>query len=199
MCLAMVTKRFVWWGMARSPGLAGLVALVSGAACSGNPPPCFGVAVGDKIAVTVLNAAVDPGEGIYSYDSGASDVCGFGFDLFQGLVLQATIVQSTDGFPGNCGVGIPQYGAFSGWTWTLSGATETGAAPNILIGEYLATNGTCNGSVYVSLQVTDGANPFSPSVPGQVPNVVMGREWFGGGPGCPTECRGDFVVNLQKQ
>jgi len=178
--------------------LAYVLAVVGGSACGGSPPPCFGVAVGDRIAVTVVEAAVDPGEVIYSYDSGAPDICGFGLDISQGLVLQAKIVGSTDGFPGSCGVAIPQFEPFSGWTWTVAATRETGAAPLILIGEYVATNGTCSGTTLVSFQVTDGADPFATYVPGQTPNVAMGRSFFGGGPGCPTQCRGDFVVNLQK-
>jgi hypothetical protein len=183
------------------PGrLSFLVALAGAPACQGNPPPCFGINVGDKIAITVVDTLVVPADNIDSYDSGMSGICGFGLDLSQGSVLQATVTATVDdGSLGSCAVGVAQYQPFSGWTWTLSQNIAAAAFPYLLVGEYSATNGTCSGTVNVTLRDTEGVSPFDPSIPGQPPNVILNRSFSGGGPGCPTECQGDFVVNLQRQ
>ena len=86
---------------------------------------------------------------------------------------------------------------FGAWKWTLHGA-QTGNSDD-LGGQYEASNGVCSGVVLLELRVTSGANPFAPSVPGQVPNVIMNRGWLSGsGPGCPTSCGGSFLVNLKR-
>jgi hypothetical protein len=134
------------------------------------------------------------------YDSGRTDVCGFGLDVTQGLILQATVVGNAANPRNSCKVGFAQYQPFAGWTWTLSADQSPGFPPSVLVGEYVATNGTCTGQVQVDIDVVQGTDAFAQSIPGQPPNVVMTRTWFsGGGPGCPASCAGEFVVNLQKQ
>jgi hypothetical protein len=154
--------------------------------------------VGDQIAIAVVDTYVDGAAGISSYDSGMSDVCGFGFDLSQGAVLQATVVGRAENPPDACYAGVAKIAPFGGWTWTLTG-NGSGPPLSALVGSYAATNGTCTGTVDISLDVA-AANPFIPTGPGETPNVIMSRSFSGSGaPGCPTACTGEFVVNLQKQ
>jgi hypothetical protein len=175
-----------------------IVASAGPSACIAKTPPCFDIAVGDPIAIVVVDTYVDTATGISSYDSGFPTICGFGFDLSQGAVLQATVVGRAENPPDACYAGVAQIAPFGGWTWTLTG-NGSGPPLSALVGSYAATNGTCMGKVDVSLAVAT-ANPFSPSVPGEMPNVIMSRSFSGSGePGCPTMCTGEFVVNLQKQ
>jgi hypothetical protein len=180
------------------PVLPCVVAGLSASACWGDSSPCFGVTVGDRIAVTVVDTFVGA---LGPYDSGRAGVCGFGLDVTQGLVLQATVVSNPPNPRNSCHVGIARYQPFAGWTWTLSvDLSSPGVPPSVLVGEYAATNGTCTGLVQVDISVVRGTDPFAPSTPGQPPNVVMSRDYFsGGGPGCPASCVGEFVVNLQRQ
>jgi hypothetical protein len=178
-------------------GLRWAIAVFSVSACGSDSSPCFGVTVGDRIAVTVVDTFV--GE-LGPYDSGRADVCGFGLDVTKGLVLQATVVSNRPNPRNSCKVGIAQYQPFSGWTWALSANQTPGFPPSVLVGEYVATSGACTGQVQVDIDVVEGTDAFAPSMPGEPPNVVMARSWFsGGGPGCPASCAGEFVVNLRKE
>jgi hypothetical protein len=180
-------------------------ALASGCETIQPQPTCFGLKVGDQIAVTVVDTYMNPEH--ISYEAGNPEVCGFGFDVSRGSVLHATVAMVFPGVDITCGAAIADFEPFGGWTWTLEPGLSTGGAsaisgdPRFLFGNYEATHGTCSGQTNLGFDVSAGANPFTPSVAGQTPNVVMTRGFGASKPGtaaCPAECGGDFVVNLQK-
>jgi hypothetical protein len=179
----------------RQSNLVSCIVVIGVVAC-GNPPPCYGVHVGDRFAITVVDTYSEP-VGRESYDAGRADICGFGFDVSQGEVLTATDAENIPTSDGACTGPIARFAPFGSWTWTLEG-TQTSGSQFILAGEYSATNGVCAGHAQVTLTVSSGANPFAPSAPGQTPNVYMTRSFGGSGPGCPTSCVGSFVVNLMR-
>jgi hypothetical protein len=169
-----------------------VAAVLAGPSCK-DPPLCFGLQVGDRVAITLVDTYEVPGTGNVSYDAGNMDACGFGFDLSQGQELVATDVNNMLGSDDSCQSAIAQFEPFDGWTWTLSGNQST-AARLLFAGEYDATNGTCTGHVQVNLTVAPGADPFAASVPGQPPNVYLSRSFSG----CQKACSGSFLVNLKR-
>jgi hypothetical protein len=177
---------------------------VPGCQLNQQQPTCYGLKVDDRIAVTIVDTYVNPD--YISYDAGNPEVCGFGFDVSRGSVLHATVAMVFPGVDITCGAAIADFEPFEGWTWTLEPELSTGGAssisgdPNFLLGQYEATHGACTGQTSLALSVTGAANPFAPSDAGQPPNVVMTRGFRASksGTGCPIECGGDFVVNLQK-
>jgi hypothetical protein len=184
-----------WRRAACAAAAVGSVSLPLGAACSS--PPCFGLKVGDQFAITVVDTIASPG---LSYDAGRADVCGFGLDFSPGEVIIATDVATMVDSDGFCKTARASLAPAGGWTWTpVPGPIGSGSS-DFLAGRYRATNGVCTGGVDIYLDVTSGADPLAPSVPGQVPNVVMSRRFVGSGsgPGCPGVCSGRFVVNVRK-
>jgi hypothetical protein len=161
------------------------------------PPPCYGVHVGDKIAITIVDF-YDRQSTYLVLGPYASFTCGFGFDLVKGQELTATVVDSrADVNSDACTVGIIEIAPFQNWTWAPA-AEAFGGSPDILVGEFRASNGSCQGALQITVVVT-GTDPFAPSVQGQIPNVIMGRAFnAGSGTNCPMSCVGDFVVNLKK-
>ena len=179
------------------PCAAGLLAVL-GAGCDSKQSPCFDVKVGDRIAVTVVGIHTPPGTPPVSGDP---TECGFGLDVYPGLVLEATVVQSS-GFTFSCAVPIPEYAPFDGGSWTLSDAQDPAGSPDILNGNYEETAGACSGAAQVTVTVSEGADPFAPTEAGAPPNVTLIRRFNGAAdaaPGCPTvSCLGQFVVNLAR-
>lgn len=173
--------------------LAGLVA-----GCDEKQSPCFGVKVGNRIAVTVVGIATPPGTPPVPGDP---TVCEFGLDVVPGLVLEATVVQLS-GFTFSCAVPIPDYAPFDGGSWTLSDAQQPAGSPDILSGNYEERAGACSGSAEVTVAVREGADPFAPAEAGAPPNVTMTRRFNGAAdaaPGCPTvSCVGEFAVRLAR-
>jgi hypothetical protein len=155
-------------------------ALPMSAACS-SEPACFGAQVGDTYSITILGPA-----GADSDASGPN--CDFGFDVQQGQVLHAEAVQSLAGRA--CQEAIVSFDSFGSWTWTLDSNQGTTGVDRMLVGKFVATSGSCTGTVLVAI------NPES-SV---APNAVMSRSFQGGSPGDPTchPCDGAFVVSVQK-
>jgi hypothetical protein len=158
--------------------------------CSG-PSACLGVHVGDRIAITIEDTL-----GADSNDAGPANVCGFGFDVSQGQVLQATIVSTTVDAGGLCAVPHAQIASFGAWTWTfISG--DGGGGDTVLSGDYAVSSGGCTGTTSLDVRVVGSASPFAPFVQGVPPSVIMDRE-FGGGAGCRPGCTGSFIVSLQR-
>jgi hypothetical protein len=180
--------------LSRIAVVAPVVSALHVSAC-GDPPPCDGIKVGDRFAITVIDTYVAPGYG-KPYDAGLPEVCGFGMDVFQGQTLVATVTENEPTPGGLCMAATVRFEPFTGWTWTLNNH-QSGSTQFILSGEYDATNGVCTGWLQVTFKVSNGADPFAPSVPGKTPNVVMNRMFSGAEAGCPR-CSGDFVVNLKR-
>jgi hypothetical protein len=172
-----------------------LPALIGLLSCSTGPSGvCFGVHVGDKITISVVDV-YGPGSPYTQIDP-VYNHCNFGFDLVQGQSLLATVVASAS-IDDVCTVGQVSIAPFGAWTWT-SAQPAPGHSPQILVGDFTAANGSCTGHVQTVFTVY-GKDPFASSQPGQVPNVVLTRNFVGSGlPNCPTSCAGEFVVNLQK-
>jgi hypothetical protein len=149
------------------------------------------------VAITIVDTYAVPGTGV-SYDAGEADVCGFGFDLSQGQVLVATDAQNVTADDASCKGAIAELAPSGGWTWTLSG-TQSTASRFLFAGEYEGSDGSCMGHVQMNLVVNpDAADPFAPSVPGQVPNVYLERTFSGSSAGCLRNCVGAFLVTLQR-
>jgi|CZKU01.1.fsa_nt_gi hypothetical protein len=171
-------------------------AISAGASGCGEPPLCYGVKVGDRIAITVVDTYAVPGDHT-SYDAGRSDICGFGFDISKGQVLVITVVQNVLDGTGACRGAIARFEPFGAWTWTLGSVEGTNAA-DILNGEYITSDGMCTGQVDVSLVVQPGSDPFATSLPGRPPNVYLYRSFSGAAAMCHKDCSGSFVVNLKR-
>jgi hypothetical protein len=156
----------------RGLALAGVLGVVVTWGCSG-VDPCDNLHVGDQFAITIVDAP----------DGGSFYDCGFGFDLSQGQILEATVVdQSTNGQ--FCKGSIATIAPFGAWTWTL---TSTNPDSDVdLAGSYAATNGSCSGTVYVAVSYGRYAG--------------LTRDFEPNGSASPEchSCRGSFDVSVQK-
>jgi hypothetical protein len=151
-----------------------VVALAAGCS-SAHTESCDGLQEGDVLAITILGSGNDP-----SYP------CTFGFDLMQGQVLNATVVNQSQ--TGNVCVGsAATIAAFGAWTWTL----EPGpVSPNLVLdGTYTASNGSCSGTVTLWATYGSTSGQFS-----------LNRAFVPSGSGSPScqACSGEFAVTIQK-
>ena len=176
---------------------AWLFALVG---CGSTDSPCYGVAVGNHLSLELVDTYDVNSEMQWAGFTGSTATCGFGFDVARGQVLEATIASSFTGDNAGCRVGSPDFPDFSDWDWARK--TNVAMEPfggTLLQGSYSATRGACNGDLELIARVTDGADPFAPSVPGSVPNVILSRVFTGPGTADCGTCFGYFVVNVQRQ
>jgi|SRR5580658_3248994 hypothetical protein len=171
-----------------------------GAGGAAGPRPGDGVA-GLGVTPLARTAAPTPGTVAVGRDAnGPSVESGFGFDVTQGQVLEATVESNA---PTNlCESAVPTIAPFGNWTWTLGGqlvGAENNGQNDPLVGFYLAMSAGCTGTVDLEFSFLSG-DPFQPSVPGQLPHVVMARHFWLSSPASATchECDGVFVVNLQR-
>jgi len=174
-----------------------LLGVLCGIPCCADRSPCYGLTAGDRVDITVVEPYDQNSQYLLTNNVlfGPTPGCGFGFDLSQGLVLHATVAENES--DRNCKVAAPTFEPFNGWTWTLS--SDPGTPDTVLAGAYSASDGACTGLVALTFYVESG-DPLQPSVPGQVPHVVMTRQFDGSAPDTPTchGCLGNFVVNLHK-
>ena len=173
-----------------------IVMAFAGTACSGNTPGCYGVNVGDRIGVSVLGVYED---GVYA----STHPCGFSFDITQGLELIATDIANPDSQTGGatCNAAVVTVEPFGDWTWTPENSVE-GTDPDILLGAFQATNGTCHGYVTIGVSWISGrADPFATYEAGQATSVVMQRTFQDeddGDAGCPSICDEYYSVALSR-
>ena len=174
-----------------------------GACTIGPPPPCFGLGVGSRVAITVVDAYT--GNAAYPQSAAVPHMsaCEFGLDLTQGEVLEAT-VESNPNSGGSCSAGVPSFAPSGGWTWTLQPGGGGLDSPTILEGEYAASNGPCSGSTGFHLRTHFPLGDiFAASARGQLPPAILERDFYpdkadASPAGCPAGCSGDFVVNLSR-
>ena len=83
---------------------------------SSDSSPCYGVVVGDKLDITIVDTYDMNSQ--YSWLGGYPAECGFGFDLTQGQVLHATVDVGTRGCLHRLPRGFPEFASFDGWVWT---------------------------------------------------------------------------------
>lgn len=172
-------------------------------ACN-SPGPCFGLGVGTKLAITIVDYY--RGNPNYVQDNRSQYAeptnCAFGFDLSKGEVLYATVA-STSGDQDACQVPLVAFEPFGQWTWT-DGAGQGGNNTAVFQGSYTADSSYCRGSVWVNaLAASVTQDVFAAPVMGQVPPVVLDRGFAGNGNDagitmCPMECDGNFVVSLRR-
>jgi hypothetical protein len=187
------------------PALVAAV-LISVVACGQvQTRPCFGLQRGDRIELTVIEPYDPTSHYPYAASYSASS-CELGFDLADGQVLEATVVDMRSDDTADCQTGIAQMGPVGGWTWQL--ASQQSPPPDLLLyGSYAATMGQCTGSVQMKLH--SDQTPFVPPIVGQVPHVLLERQFQGNAsnPACPsvgtvvgTElvCASTFVVDAKK-
>ncbi|MDP9035853.1 MAG: hypothetical protein M3O50_13715 [Myxococcota bacterium] len=180
--------------------LALLVVVVAGVVlnCSGpDSAPCYGVAIGNKLDITIVDTYDTNSQ--YSWTGRYPAECGFGFDLTQGQVLHATVVSARAGDNTGCQVGFPEFTPFDGWTWARTPPGQSPTGGTMLDGAYWATRGSCSSALGAVVEVVQSGDPFQPSVPGQRPRVVLKRVFNGGQDAttCPG-CLGHFVVDVKK-
>jgi hypothetical protein len=193
------------WAWLRSVPTVSAVGVAVLAACN-SPGPCFGLGVGTKLGITIVDYY--PGNPNYPQDqraAGGPDVstCVFGFDVAQGQELLATVASTSDA--DTCEVAVPAFQPFGAWSWT-DGRQNAGGSFYAFDGQYTASSSYCDGQVAVGARVASGnQNVFQPPVVGQVPPVVMERiftssQSLGDASAsmCPASCIGIFVVGLRR-
>jgi hypothetical protein len=157
--------------------------------------------VGDKVTITVVDTLSLSGAIYYADGGGVSSyLCGFGFDITKGQMLEATVISLAEDVTASCTVATVSVAPFGGWTWTNSGEQPV-ASQEILSGEYTASNGTCAGTVQMGIDLARTGDPFAPIDAGASPIAQMGRKYTGTGAvsGCTSYCYDNFGVVLQKQ
>ena len=173
--------------------------VLAGCSSSANSP-CFGIAVGDHLSLEFVDTYDVNSMMQWSGPESSTATCGFGFDVERGQTLDATIADSWSGEDAGCRVAAPVFNAFSGWTWTKQSNGAASPFGGVLLqGNYSASRGTCSGSMALVAKVANGADPFAPSVPGSIPNVVLSRVFTGPGTADCETCFGYFVVNVRRQ
>jgi hypothetical protein len=192
----MMTQRM----LVRNRRPAALVALLVIASATGCGPhgsqPCYGVQAGDRLSITVVeqyDSTTHYGPSVYEQPAG----CGFGLDVVQGQVLTATAVAGASGT--DCSVATPVFDPAAAWSWADAGALGGEGGGDVLAGSYQLQSAQCSGLVQLEFHVVSG-DPFEPSVPGEVPHVVMYRFYYGGTSsetGC-VSCQDTYVVSLTK-
>jgi hypothetical protein len=159
-------------------------------ACSDSPhPPCFGLAVGTKVALTLGVENLDAAGQMYA-------PC---LDLAEGQGLQATVVDTLGSAPSDCTVGVPDFGSVNGWTWS---EPEPGgqAVPDILAGNYQASRGACQGNLQLTL-VAQVPDPLNAVDAGSTPSALFGFSFVASTPGvadCPATCGGEYAATIRK-
>jgi hypothetical protein len=172
-------------------------------ACSASSPhACYGLQVGDRIQLSVIEPY--DANSNYTYSTQSNSSCDDGLDLAAGQTLVASVVDLRGDM--QCSSGIASFGPVGGWTWQLK--DNQNPPPGLLLyGLYTATLGQCTGTV--EIQVSADATPFVPPVVGQAPHVVIGRSFVGDATNtaCPNvgtvfqggrSCVGTFVVSAAK-
>ena len=158
----------------RRLALAGVLGVVVTWGCSGDDT-CDNLHVGDQVAITIVDAIDADGGSFYN--------CGFGFDLSQGQILEATVVdQSANGQ--FCKGSIATIAPFGTWTWTLTSTTPESDVD--VSGSYAASSGSCSGTVYFS--VSNGGHS----------GLTRDFEPDGSTSSECHSCRGIFNVSVQK-
>jgi hypothetical protein len=190
-------RRYFW---AFTP--CSLVATLCGCPANSGVQACYGLKIGDRIELSVIEPYDANSQ--YKYSSSVNSSCENGLDLSGGQTLEATVVDLRG--ETQCATGIANFGPVGGWSWQLK-AYQQPAAGLLLFGSYTATLGQCTGSV--EIQVSADATPFVPPVVGQVPHVLLSRNFSGDGANsaCPDagttsgggrSCVGTFVVSARK-
>jgi hypothetical protein len=157
--------------------------------------------VGDKVAIAVVDTLSISGTNYYADGGGVqSDLCGFGFDIAKGQVLEATVISLAEDVTASCTSAIASIASFGGWTWTNTGEQPV-ASQDILSGGYTASNGLCEGYVQMGIILTGQGNPFASVGADASPHVEMGRSYLETlvDSGCPAQCNDNFGVVMQKQ
>ncbi len=187
--------------VATSVYLAAAAALGLAVGC-GSPGPCYGLAPGSRLAITVIEPYDQNSQFTLSSDFSPTPGCGFGFDLAQGTVLQTTVASNASA--NGCHPAVLTVAPFGSWTWTLDGSLIDPMVDGLkepLAGHYSAVGPACSGSVGLLFNLVSG-DPLQPSVPGQLPHVVLQRAFTPDGSTANAAacraCDGFFVVNLQR-
>jgi hypothetical protein len=172
---------------------AGACIFVAGivCACSGPRPPCFGLSVGSKLSITIGAEQQD--------NDGTTTMCGYTFDVTQNEVLLATVVDTAAAADSDCTVGVAQFGPVNGWTWSDGHPGAGQGDPYILGGEYIATRGSCQGSLQLLLE-GQGPNPLQTGDAGGPP-AVFTREFespSSSSPDCPIACVDSYFVTIER-
>jgi hypothetical protein len=151
--------------------------------------------VGAHLSVTI----VDYYTGNPTYDQSEANkgwTCHTGAGLVAGQILDMRVVKSLDNE--SCLLGEPTIAPFAGWTLTLQGQEEVVGA------SYTATNGSCTALTTLELAATGTDLTASPQT-GKVPPAILLSQFQGnvdpsidGGPPCPAECHGDYVVQVKR-
>jgi hypothetical protein len=181
------------------------VAAIVAPSCN-SPGPCFGVGVGTRLGITIVDYYT--GNPNYPQDergSGAPGGCVFGFDVVQGQELVATVVSTSGAGSDSCDVAVPAFQPFGAWSWQ-GGEQNTGGNTDVFDARYSATSSDCEGQVAVyAVAASETQDVFKAPVVGQLPPVVMERDFMGGqalgdagAATCPTSCTGTFVVSLRR-
>jgi hypothetical protein len=197
-------------GKKASAWCSALVATLGLASSCKSPGPCYGLGVGSRVSITIVdyytgNPAYPQDERALSPSRTTNPCDVFGFDIAKNMVLEAT-VEANPSTDEDCSVGVATFGPVGSWTWSPTSPPPQPGRPTVLEGAYNASNGVCRGSVDIRLMgAASGQDVFATAAPGQVPPVVMLRGFSGAGPigdasagACPSECVGDFVVDLKR-
>ena len=191
--------------MVRGPAASLWVLFLLAASC-GPKPPCFGLGVGTRIIITI----VDYYSGNPSYPDNPvtgkqiTTGCDFGFDLAKGSTIEA-IVQSNPDSELTCNAAVVRVALATGWTWQNVSPSGGSSIPTIMFGRYSSSDGHCNGETSIVVNATGDPQYgiFADAAVGQLPPAVLQRRfssaaWDAGIPNCPNTCIGDFVVSLKK-
>jgi hypothetical protein len=209
-CLARrVLPRFAMFVRFRGRQVAVILALpIFGPAfgCRSDLVPCFSLKAGDQIALSI----VEPydANSHYTFVGGLNVPaypCELGVDVSDGETIAATVTDFGAGPDTGCATAVPAYGPVGDWIWQLRPDQMPPEA--FLFGVYTATRSSCVGTVQVRLSSDN--MPFAASVEGQVPHLIMERDFAAdaNNPDCPNvptamvdaagnlSCGGYFVVN----
>ena len=174
-----------------------IIALSTVEGCRHDVPTCFGVEPGDHIEATIVDAYVYGSTDYIFVGSAYNNACEFGFDFEQGDVLDLTVT-GTATVDDVCSVGFISVASSGSLTW-IPVHSPASNSPAIFVGDFTESTGTCSGPSDLLFEVT-GKDPFAPATKGQIPSVVLTRNFQGGTDAgdCPARCFGEFVVNLKR-
>jgi hypothetical protein len=165
--------------------------------CPNTPSPTeLGLAVGDAISVTLI----EPWDQNSQFQ-GPKDVSPITCNGAIGFANGQTFVATLTLFEGDASCQFAATDSFTvgGWTWART--PNYGLAGNVLVGRFLANNGTCTAQLDLGVQ-TDTLPSGTPQ-PGQPPTATVEFEYDPegasfGDPACPGRCFATMVATVEK-